>query len=82
MLKTFPPLENECLAPSKNITLKKNHIIYPMKQKDLCDYDPRCILSSGFMFYDRIMGAIKRNELPHHHAETDCVFTHIVSNII
>ena len=30
--KTFPPLENEFLPLSKNITLKKHHIIYPMKK--------------------------------------------------
>ena len=32
--KTFPPLGNEFLPPSKNITLKNDHIIYPTKQKD------------------------------------------------
>ena len=39
--KTFPPLGNEFSPQSKNITLKNDHIIYPMKQKDLCGYDPR-----------------------------------------
>ena len=73
--KTFPPLENEFLPPSKNITLKKDHIIYLIKNKDPCDYDPRCIMSSGLMFDDIIMGTIKRNELPHHTEETDFVFT-------
>ena len=52
-----------------------------MKQKDLCDYDPRCIMSSGLMFDDIIMGTIKRNEFPHPTAETDCVFTQIDFNI-
>ena len=41
--KTFPPLGNEFLPTSKHITLKNDHIIYPMEQKDLCDYDPRCM---------------------------------------
>ena len=58
--KTFPPLGNEFLPPSKNITLKNDHIIYPMKQKDLCDYDPICIMSSGLIFYEIIMGTIKK----------------------
>ena len=31
--KTFPPLQNEFLPPSKNITLKRNHFIYRMKKK-------------------------------------------------
>ena len=53
-----------------------------MKNKDLCDYDPRCIMSSGLIFDDIIMGTIKRNLLSHHTAETDCVFTQIFSHII
>ena len=80
--KAFPPLENELLPPSKNITLKRNHFIFPMKNKDICDYDPRCIMPSGLMFDDIIMGHIKINVLSHHTAETDCVFTQIVSDII
>ena len=36
-LKTFPPFGNEFLPPSKNITWIDYHIMYPMKQKDLCD---------------------------------------------
>ena len=39
--------------------------MYPMKQKDIFDYDPRCIISSGFMFDDIIMDIIRNNEFPH-----------------
>ena len=53
-----------------------------MKQKDLCDYDPKYIMSSGLIFDDIIMGTIRKNEFPHPTAETDCVFTQIDSNII
>ena len=81
-MKTFPPLGNEFLSPSKNTTLKNDHIIYPMKQKDLCEYDPRFIVSSGLMFDDIIMGTIRKNQFPHPAAETDFVFTQIDSNII
>ena len=56
--------------------------MYPMKQKDLCDYDSRCIMSSDLMFDDIITGTINRNEFPHPTVETDCVFTQIDSNII
>ena len=59
--KTFPPLGNEFLPPSKNITLTNDRIICPMKQTDLCDYDPRSIMSSGLMFDDIIMGIIRKN---------------------
>ena len=58
--KTFSPLQNVFLPPSKNITLKKNHFILPMKNKDICDYDPRCIMPSGLMVNDIIMNHIKR----------------------
>ena len=51
--------------------------MYPMKQKYLCDYDPICIMSSGFMFDDIIMGIIRNNEFPHPTEEKDCLFTHI-----
>ena len=56
--------------------------MYPMKQKDLCDYDPRCIISSGLMFDDIIMYKIRNNEFPHPTEENDCIFTHIEDNII
>ena len=36
-----------------------------MKQKDLCDYYSRCIMSSALMFDDIIMGIISNNEFPH-----------------
>ena len=56
--------------------------MYPMKQKDLCEYDPRCSISSGLMVYDIIMGIIRHNEFPHPTEEKDCVFIQIDNNII
>ena len=54
-----------------------------MKNKDICDYGPRCIMSSGLMFDDIIMDHIKRNASSHTHtAENDCVFTRIFSHVI
>ena len=35
-----------------------------MKNKDIFDYDPRCIMSSGLMVYDIIMDHIKK--INHH----------------
>ena len=35
-----------------------------MKNKDICDYDPRCIISSGLMVDDIIMDHIKKSN--HH----------------
>ena len=54
----------------------------PMKHKDICGYDTGCIVYSGLMFDDIIMGIIRKNEFPHPTAETDFVFTHIDNNII
>ena len=53
-----------------------------MKDKDICNYGTRCIVSSGLMFDDIIMGHIKSTLLSHHTAENDCVFTQIISHII
>ena len=58
-LNTFPPLDNELLPQSKNITLTNYHVMYPMKQKYLCEYATRYIISSGLMFDDIIMGIIR-----------------------
>ena len=80
--KSLQPLQNEFLPPSKKITSENNYFIFPMKNKDICDYDPRCIISSGLMFDEIIMGHIKRNALSHHTTDNDCVFTQIVPHII
>ena len=58
--KTFSPLQSFFLPPSKTINLKKNHFIFPMKNKDIRDYDTRCIMSSGLMVDDIIMDHIKK----------------------
>ena len=71
--KIFSPLGNELLPPSKNITLKNYHIMYTMKQKDLYDYDPRCIMSNGLMFYEIIMAIIRNNEFSHPTDENACL---------
>ena len=54
-----------------------------MKNKDICDYDPRCIMSSGLMFDHIIKDHIRRIESSHNHTEEhDFVFTQIVSDTI
>ena len=49
--------------------------MYPMKQKYLCDYNPRYIMSSGFMFDEIIVVIVRENEFPHPTEEKDCFFT-------
>ena len=72
-MKTFPPFDNEFLPPSKNITLTDYYIMYPMKQRDICNYYPRCIISSGLLFDDIIIDIIKNNRLAHPTEENDCL---------
>ena len=81
-IKTFTPFGNELLTPSKNISLAAFPIIYPMKQKDLYDYYPRCTMPSGLRFYKIIMNIIRNTKLARHNEENDCLFTQIENNII
>ena len=60
---TFLPLQKDFLPPSKTITVKKNNTIFPMKNKDFCDHDPRCIMSCGLVFDDIIMDYMKKNSI-------------------
>ena len=61
--KTFLPFGNEFLPPSKTISLTVFPILYPLKHKYLCDYYPRCIMSSGLMFSDITMNIIRNKKL-------------------
>ena len=54
-----------------------------MKNRDICDYDPRCIMSSGLMVDDIIMDHIKRTQSSHKSTEKHyCVFTQIDTDMI
>ena len=81
-IKTFSPFGNEFLPPSKNISLTAFPIMYPLKQKDICDYDIRCIMSIGLMFDEIIMNIIRNKKLAHPIEENYCLFTHTENNII
>ena len=67
----FPPLGNEFLSPSKNIILKDHPIIYPLKQKDIFDYNPRCFMSSGLVFEYIIMNMISNKALEYQKEAVD-----------
>ena len=73
--KKFIPFGNEFLTPSKNTTLTDYHNMSSMKQRYLCEYDPRCIMSSGLMFDKIIIDIITNNKLAHPIEENDCLFT-------
>ena len=47
-------------------------IIYPLKQENICDYDPKCIVSSGLIFNYIIMNIISNNKLECYNEEDNC----------
>ena len=52
---TCPILDNDFLASSNRIKLKSTDYIFPIKEDDICDYNPLCFMSSGMMLDDIIM---------------------------
>ena len=52
---TCPMFDNEFLGYSKQIKLCPRDYIFPIKQEDVCDYNPLCFMSSGLMLDDIIM---------------------------
>ena len=80
---TFAPLQKVFLPPSKTIILKKSNTLFPMKNKDICDNDPRCIISCGLMVDDIIMYHIKRTQSSQGYKQVhDFVFTKMDTNMI
>ena len=59
----------------KNIILNGQYNIYTYKQKDICDYNPICIMSSGFIFDDIIMILSRNKEVNQHLEVIDSYFT-------
>ena len=62
--------------------MKVHPTLYPLKQKDICDYNSRCFISNGLMFDDIIMSMNVNNELDYHVEIVDNYFKKIVNNII
>ena len=55
----MPYFDNKLLASSKQLKLCPRDIIFPIKQEDICDYNPRCFMSSGLMIDNTIMNLFK-----------------------
>ena len=51
----FPIFDNDFLSSSNQIKLKSTGFIFPIKQDDICDYNPLCFMSSVMMLDDIIM---------------------------
>ena len=52
---TCPIFDNDFLASSNQMKLKSTDYIFPIKQDDICDYNPLCFMSIGMMLDDIIM---------------------------
>ena len=72
---TFQPFYNYFLPSPKNIILNGQQIIYTKKEHDICHYNPRFIMSSGFMFYGIIMNEFSNKSVKQHVEVVDSYFT-------
>ena len=52
---TCPIFDNDFLASSKQMKLCTTDYIFPIKQDNICDYNPLCFMSSGLMLDDIIV---------------------------
>ena len=52
---TCPMFDNDLLVYSNKMKLCTTDYIYPIKQDNICDYNPLCFMSSGLMLHDIIM---------------------------
>ena len=52
---TCPMFDNDFLASSNQMKLCTTDYIFPIKQDDICDYNPLCFMSSGLMLDNIIM---------------------------
>ena len=62
--------------------MKVHQIIYTLEQKDICDYNHRCLVSSGLMFPDIIMNMIRNKVLEYYVVLVDRYFTNMENKII
>ena len=66
----YPPFGMHSYLHRK-IILKGNPIIYALKKKYICGYNPRCFVSSGLLFDNIIVNMIRNKELECHKKEVD-----------
>ena len=69
--------DNYLLASPKQIKLCPRYYIFPIKQEDICDYNPLCFISGGLMLDNIIMNLFKGSTKQ----TTDSVKKGLFSNI-
>ena len=55
---TCPMFDNKLLASSKQLKLGPRYFIFPIKQENICNYNLRCFVSSGFFLDNIIMNLL------------------------
>ena len=59
----FPPFGNGFFTFIKIYNIERSSNSLSVEKKDICDYNPRCLMSSGFVFYDNIMNILRNKAL-------------------
>ena len=66
--QTCPTFDNDSLESSNQMKLCTTYYIFPIKQDDICDYNPLCFMSSGLILDDIIMNIfIESTKNQRHH---------------
>ena len=60
--------------------LNGQHILYLLKQVDMCDYNPRCYISSGLVFDDIIVNQFRNKAVNPHVEVLDSYFKKTENN--
>ena len=71
---TYPMFNNDCLASSNKMKLCTTDYIFPIKQDDICDYNPMCFMSSGLMLDNIIMNIFTQNTKNQRHHIRSAVY--------
>ena len=59
----FPIFDNDFLSFSNQIKLKSTDFIFPIRQDDICDYNPLCFMPSGMMLDYIIMNIFTQSTI-------------------
>ena len=74
---TCPMFDNDFLASSKQMKLCTTDYIFPIKQDNICDYNPLCFMSSGLMLDDIIVNLFTDGK----EQTTDSYYNYLFSKI-
>ena len=70
---TCPIFDNYCIASSNQMKLCNTDYIFPIKQDDICDYNPLCFMSSVMMLDDIIMNIFSQSTKLIHNSKSEAL---------